>query len=62
MAACNNRERNSKTEAFKLSVLDFSLDLAFILSLPHLLSPTFSSYGHVFIPCNLDFSKKLLIL
>lgn len=56
MAACNNKEQNSKTKAFKLSVFDFLLDSAFILS------PTFSNYGHVFIPCNLEFLKKLLIL
>lgn len=62
MAACNNKEQNSKTKAFKSSVFDFLLDSAFILSPPPLPSPMFSNYGHVFIPCNLDFLKKLLIL
>lgn len=41
MAPGNNREEGSRTKVFKLSVLVFFLDSAFVLSLSLILSPTF---------------------
>lgn len=50
MAPGNDREEDSRTKVFKLSVLAFLLDSAFILSLSLILSPTFfflfSNCGH----------------
>lgn len=67
MAPGNDREEDSRTKVFKLSVLVFFLDSAFVQSLSLILSPTFFFFFFypvvvIFVPCNLDISDILDIL
>lgn len=65
MAPGNDREEDSRTKVFKLSVLVFFLDSAFVQSLSLILSPTFFFFSPIvviFVPCNLDISDILDIL
>lgn len=50
MAPGNDREEDSRTKVFKLSVLVFFLDSAFVLSLSLILSPTLFFFSFFFFP------------